>query len=476
MNIRWRIFLGYFLVLALGFGVLMRWVVQDARLQPKKATEESLVETSRLLASLLETGLDPNGMIQPGHLAQIMERTLQRRFAAQIYEVEKNRVGLRVYVTDHRGTVIYDSDQGRDLGADYSGWNDVYNTLRGRYGARATRGNPDDPDTSVMVVSAPVMAGERIVGVVGVAKPYASLAGLVRGNARRLLLVFGLVFLVVLGASYLVARWISGPIRKLTDHAKAVRDGRREPLPRLGGVEVAELGHAFADMRAALEGKRYVEQYVETLTHELKSPLSGIQASVELLEEDPELAQRHRFLHNIRRETDRMRTVVQRLLRLSELENRPAIEEPEPVDLATVVSEILSDTQPEAVRRDICFAGDRTAGPVQGDRFLIGQAIRNIVDNALTASPAGSTIAVHVGKTRDRMRVSVCDKGPGIPEYARDRVWERFYSLPTTEGGWKGTGLGLPFVREVMALHGGWAELYFPETGGTCCALIFPFP
>ncbi len=475
MKIQWRIFLGYVIVMAVGFSVLVRWVVRDVRLQPKKATEESLVETSRILASLLETELEPDGTIRTGHLQQLMDNTLKKRFSATIYQVEKNRVGLRVYVTDRNGIVIYDSDHGRDVGTDYAGWNDVYNTLRGRYGVRATRGDPDDPDSSVMVVSAPVRLQDQIVGVVAVAKPYASLAALVRANARRMVLLFGVVFLAVLAASYLVARWIAVPIRKLTDHARAIRDGSREAFPQLGSGEVAELGIAFRDMREALEGKRYVEQYVETLTHELKSPLSGIQASVELLKEDPDPTQRQRFLHNISRESERIRTVVQRLLRLSELENRTVIEEPVPVELASVVTETLADVAPEAARRDVRFSGERSPGCVMGDRFLVGQAIRNAVDNALAASPAGGTVEVSVRRTEDGLRVSVCDTGPGIPEFARVRVWERFYSLPSTDGGWKGTGLGLPFVREIMVLHGGRAELSFPESGGTCCSLFFPF-
>ena len=107
------------------------------------------------------------------------------------------------------------------------------------------------------------------------------------------MIAIALLTLLVAGLlGYLASRWITVPITRLTNYANGVREGRREPLPQLGKNEIGEMGHAFEGMREALEGKRYVEQYIQNLTHEIKSPLSAIKGAAELLAEPMEERQR----------------------------------------------------------------------------------------------------------------------------------------------------------------------------------------
>jgi len=111
---------------------------------------------------------------------------------------------------------------------------------------------------------------------------------------------------------------------------------------------------------------------------------------------------------------------------------------------------------------------------VQGDAFLLRQALVNLIDNAADFSPAGGEIALRLRRDGDRQRIEVGDRGPGVPDYALGRVFERFYSLPRPAGGSRSSGLGLCFVAEVASLHGGEAALANREGGGAQASLSVP--
>ena len=108
----------------------------------------------------------------------------------------------------------------------------------------------------------------------------------------------------------------------------------------------------------------------------------------------------------------------------------------------------------------------------RGEEFLLERALRNLLANALDFAPEGSEIRVDLRTENGHAVVEVSDRGPGVPDYARSKVFERFYSLPRPNGGRKSSGLGLPFVREVARLHGGSAELRDREGGGTISRLV----
>jgi len=110
---------------------------------------------------------------------------------------------------------------------------------------------------------------------------------------------------------------------------------------------------------------------------------------------------------------------------------------------------------------------------VIGDRFLVEQALRNLLDNAIDFSPRGGAVAVKLEAGDGYVRVEVRDQGPGIPDFASDRVFERFYSLPRPGSGARSSGLGLCFVREVAHLHRGEAELGNASGGGAVASVWF---
>ena len=449
-----RIFLVYFLFVGLAGWFVLGTVRDEIRPGVRQSTEETLVDTANLLAELLRDELRA-GTLGQGRLPEVLRAYGQRRPQAQIWGVTKSAVNHRIYVTDARGFVLLDSS-GQAVGEDYSRWNDVYLTLRGQYGARSTAEDPQDPDSSVMYVAAPIRDGERIIGVVSVAKPNRSLQPYIERSERRLAWLGGGLLALGLLVGALLSWWLSASLRRLTRYAGAVSAGQRAELPQLRGGELAQLAEAVAKMRTELEGKAYVERYVHTLTHELKSPLAAIRGAAELLEGEMPAEQRRRFVANIANEGARLEQLAERLLRLAQVEQRQGLEERVAVELHALVEELL---QSQAAR--IAAAGltvDNALPPglcVRGERFLLRQALANLLDNALDFAPPGGRLRLSAAAHDGRVELLVFNEGPAIPDYALPRLTERFYSLPRPASGRKSTGLGLNFVQEVADLHQG---------------------
>jgi two-component system sensor histidine kinase CreC len=510
VRLRTRIFLGFFVLTGAGIFFLVRWILDDLRSRYMESTEETMVDTANLLAALLQAEMAASGgfdtLAAPaapatsatsaasaaktasGHsapaarlpaerLREAFRLAYTRPLRARIHEVMKTKVDLRMYVTDSAGIVLFDSEGGRDEGRDYSRWNDVLRTLRGEYGARSTHVEPGEGSRSVMHVAAPIYAGGRVAGVLTVAKPTGSLDLFVRAASPKIAVAGGVAALAVTVLGLLATLLVTRPINRLTDYARAVRDGKAGPPPPLGRSEIGELGRAFEEMREALEGKKYVEQYVHTLTHELKSPISSVRGAAELLEEEMPAEKRAAFLANIRSEADRMRLLVERMLDLTALEGRRTLSETSRVDLSAVAGEALADVAPALQRKRLRVERDLPAGLwTSGEAFLLKQAFHNLVDNAIAFSPEGGTLAVRGSREDGEGGVSLVveDQGPGIPDFARERVFEKFYSLQRPDTGRKSSGLGLAIVAEISRLHRGGIRLENRPEGGLRAAWRLP--
>ena len=252
----------------------------------RESAEESLVETAQLLAVLVES-TSHDGALQTEALPPLFQSLYARRFTADIFGFEKTRVELRLTVVDRTGRVVFDS-MNRQLGADHSLWHDVHLALQGQYGARTSRDVDGDPKTSVRFVAAPVRdaAGDPIIGAVSVGKPVQSFGQFVEAARRKTLLVGATsVVAVLLLLAIILSVWLVRPFGVIADYVRYVRAQRSISLPRLGRRALGALGAAYDEMRDALAGRNYVADYVQTLTHEVKSPLSAIRGAAELPQE-----------------------------------------------------------------------------------------------------------------------------------------------------------------------------------------------
>jgi two-component system sensor histidine kinase CreC len=291
----------------------------------------------------------------------------------------------------------------------------------------------------------------------------------------RLLVGALLIAAVMVSAGWWIASKLTHSIERLTQYALTIRDGRRATPPASRADEIAALSRAFEEMRTSLEGKAHVERYTQALAHELKAPLSAIRGAAELLGEELPREERARFVGNLRAESDRMQRVVERLLELSALEARHGRMEFAPVDLRAVAAEAISHAQGMAEQRRIRleFAPGATTH-VDGEHFLLTQAIGNLLQNAIEFSPADGVVTVDITHDSKNASVTIADRGPGIPAFAVAQVFDRFYSLPRPETGRKSSGLGLSIVREIALLHGGGVTLGNQPEGGACAVLTLP--
>ncbi|MGF6490615.1 two-component system sensor histidine kinase CreC [Pseudomonas frederiksbergensis] len=449
-----RIFLVYVLFIGLTGYFVLNTVMEEIRPGVRQSTEETLVDTANLMAEILRDDFKA-GTLSQNRWPELLKAYGERQPKASIWGMPKNQVNHRIYVTDAKGIVVLDSS-GIAVGQDYSRWNDVYLTLRGEYGARSTRSNPDDSNSSVMHVGAPIRDNGQIIGVVTVAKPNSSLQPYVDRTERRLLIYgAGLIGLGLLFGA-LLSWWLSAALRRLTAYAQAVSEGRRVEVPHYRGGELEQLATALEQMRTQLEGKAYVERYVHTLTHELKSPLAAIRGAAELLQGEMPLAQQQRFVSNIDSESARMQQLIERLLNLAQVEQRQGLEERVAVPLAGLMDELLSAQaariEGKQLRVELQIAADLN---LLGEPFLLRQALGNLLENALDFTQARGVLRLRAERVGEQIEFRLFNQAEAIPDYALPRLSERFYSLPRPDSGRKSTGLGLNFVEEVVKLHGG---------------------
>lgn len=463
MKIRTRL-LAVFVLFNLSVVVgVMYLIAEEIRPNFLKAQEETLVDFSETLAGLVtENAVSLNSQGKPFIDTHLLQTTFQalphRELSAQIYELDKTQVDTRIYVVDVNGYVIFDSDNGRDVGKDYSKWRDVRKTMTGDYGARTSWADPTYPEGDTMYIARPIKWGDRTIGVLSVGKPTKN-ADTFMDNLTLKLWVSGIAFALFASlVGIMINLWITRPLDRLQKYAIGISKGERSILPDAGNNEVGDVGRALESMRKALDGKSYIEGYVHSLTHELKGPVAGIRGSSELLKEPLPNDQKDKFLNNIIGQTERIQNIVERLLDLSELENTQRLDKREKVDMTALVRVVIDAQKDYATVNDVIVKDQLENCTVKGDLFLLEQAVSNLIKNAIEHAETSSEVLVKLIKTRYGVQLSVVNVGDEIPEYALSRIFDRFYSLPKRDGQ-KGSGIGLSFVKEIVQLHGGQVDV-----------------
>ena len=468
MKLGLRLLLAFFLITGIAAFFVLRVFVLEVRPSVRQVMEDLLVDTANILAEMARDDLErmpPGGTLQQSAFAQNLRQYVARPVDAQISGLSKQTLDYRVYVTDATGRVVFDSGDTRTgasaLGQDFSRWRDVARTLRGEYGARATRELPTDDTSSVMHVAALVKSHDgRILGVLTVAKPLRTVQPFV-DRAERKILISGVWLLgLSLAVGVLVTGWLVWSVRRLRRFALEVQVGERRSPPQLSG-ELGELATAMEAMRDRLEDRQHLERTVRALTHELKSPMTAIGAAAELLQDELPSADRQAFAHDIQEQVTRLRVLVERMLELSKLEQRRALEHPQLMELGELAAAVAARAATRARQRGVPLQWSRreSGSQVQGDAELLELAIANLMDNAIDFSPSGCAVELAVWADAEGVHLRVRDQGPGVEDFALPRLGERFFSTmrpaPLGEPVRKGSGLGLAIVHEVMSLHHG---------------------
>ena len=194
---------------------------------------------------------------------------------------------------------------------------------------------------------------------------------------------------------------------------------------------------------------------MRALTHELKSPLAAIRGAGELLQDPLPEPDRYAFATDILAQTQRLQSLVDRLLELSKLEQRQELHRPQNLVLADFLASFVALTQIERTHIAIDLIANEDSQTVRIEPALLALALSNLLDNAAAFAPPGSrTTLAAVGRS-----IVVQDMGPGVPDFALPKLGQKFFSTVRPDGHTKGSGLGLAIVAQTMALHGGTLQI-----------------
>lgn len=448
-----RIFLLYIgFVVVCGY-IVTKTVTSEVKPAVRQTMEETLVDMSSLIAVMVADDVK-NGTLQQSQYPELLSDYSLLESKASIWGLDKTATNKRIYITDISGTVILDSN-GKDVGKDYSRWNDVYLTLRGKYGARTTKLNALDEMSTVMHVASPIMNGLDIIGSVTVSKANSAMQPFIERSQNRLIkwgVILGLIAILI-GA--LLAWRITQALNRLSYYAEQTIKGEKIAAPTFRMFyEFGELALVLDKMRHQLEGKNYAEHYVQTLTHELKSPLAAIKGASEILQTPISDESRQRFLENIENESNRVHLLIDRMLKLSIVEQQQVIEDKQSIDINEACELAFRGLESRFTSKNISSALQLSSNDkISGDSFLLQQAIINLLENAVDFTPENGTIKLSVIKENTQFSIVVFNKGEAIPEYALTKITTKFYSLPRPDTNMKSTGLGLNFVDEIAQLH-----------------------
>jgi two-component system, OmpR family, phosphate regulon sensor histidine kinase PhoR len=217
--------------------------------------------------------------------------------------------------------------------------------------------------------------------------------------------------------------------------------------------------------------------FVADVSHELRTPIASIAAAAETLADaQPDRAESAELLGLIRRQSDRMRELIDDLMDLAQIESGAVPLVREEVPLRELLSEIAEDLEAGARDRgvDLRVLGD-DAVTAMGDRRRLGQLARNLLDNAIKFSPSGAPVVVRVFYQAGRPGFSVEDLGPGIPKAERDKIFQRFYQVDRSRSKVRpGSGLGLAIVKHIAQLHGATVDVEGEVGQGSTFRVSFP--
>jgi signal transduction histidine kinase len=377
-----------------------------------------------------------------------------------IVERVSDRIGGRVLVVDEAGLLLADSLQPPGpVPPSYASRPEVTLALRGypSWAVRASRTLGYD----ILVSGVPIGSGGQTIGAVRLSYPMAEVQAAIR-RAWWVLGVAGLVvFAIGMALAWGLARWISRPLRGAAEVARRIARGDMGArVPVDGPDEVRELARDLNDMTARVADRARADRaFAANASHQLRTPLTALRLSLEeaLLGPDPRGEARYAL-----EQVDRLEATVEALIGLGRHR-----EDEGPTELIDVPALVHSVAAALEVEDRLEVHGEGRALAHEG---RVREVLVNLVANAVRYG--GERIRVSIGPTADRLRISVEDDGPGVPDDERDAVFDRFARGRNALG--PGSGLGLALARELAAADGGSIDLTDSELGGAQFILSYP--
>lgn len=471
-SIRAKLVIASFLIVLLPIYFLNRYAIRSFDKFTSHALEEEMITEATVLGEYYRAIV----LSTRDKSAEGRQQEFQR-----LLESFGDKVQSRLQILSPGGIVLFDSRDPAVVGADLSARRSVASAMRGQYEAEWDV----TPDVRFVYyyVPMPVLENGRVVGIAYVSHHTGQITKAITRmkDDQRMALLVAVAFAAVI--SLLLAQTMTRRLRALTRAARNFATGTESTLDlRIrGNDEIAELARAVDNMATEIERRNdYNRDFMSTVMHELKTPVTAIRGAVEVLQEGAvdDAEARQRFLENIRYEADRLMRLAGELGELTKLDVETLRGQREQLDYCDCVRGVLERLMPTFDQEHAAFKAEipDDAIQVRVAPGRIEQVISNILENAFRYTPADGNVVLSVELTdQDAVVTSVCDSGPGVAEAQLARVFERFYTTePRGEPRDYGSGLGLSIARSIVENHQGriWAE----SPSGEGARIIFSLP
>ncbi|UCC56989.1 MAG: HAMP domain-containing protein [Gammaproteobacteria bacterium] len=281
--------------------------------------------------------------------------------------------------------------------------------------------------------------------------------------------------------SILFAFLITRPIRQVDQAIRRLGDGQfLETLVVRGPRDLEQLGERLNWLRnRLLELEQEKTKFLQHMSHELKTPLTAIRESAELMNEQVFgnlNSQQHEIVDILRDNSIQLQKLIEDLLNFSGLRTRTSRQFRDRVKLKTMIEDVLEDHKATLLSRKLDLRPTLQQVSIEGDKEKLRILVDNLVSNAIKYSPDGSPLWVLLSERDKQAVIEVVDSGPGIPEAERERVFEAFFqgAPPADKGRVRGTGLGLSIAREYAQVHGGDITVLDSGKGGARLQIVLP--
>ena len=304
-----------------------------------------------------------------------------------------------------------------------------------------------------------------------------------REELRQLVLIFVLGLPVAIAAAglggYTLARRALLPVERMTERARSITAERLSDrlVVENPDDEMGRLATVFNETLGRLESSfEQMRRFTADVSHELRTPLTAIRSVGEVgLRDHRDEAAYRGIIGSMLEESDRLASLVDRLLTLSRAETGQAKLSVDVFDLCELAEEVAGHLDVLAEERGQSIVVEPTGAPhACADRVVVRQAVINLVDNAIKFSPVGGRIRIRVAETPSEATLDVIDSGAGIDAAARDRIFDRFYRAAGAADGAAGAGLGLSIAKGAVEANGGRLTLAASGAEGSTFRIALP--
>jgi len=416
----------------------------------------------------------PDDAVVPAQPAEPVAIEVARTLRPIVHEAQRMTLaGIRIL--DSHGVVVA-ATQDEDIGRSLASQEEVAHALRGAPKA-ALRERDVDPagyslmslsrNTAVRVfVAVPILAEQRVLGAVLVSRTPRNIVQTLYSKRLALLELAVVLIATVVALAWFTGQTVIRPTRQLAAMARRVARGETravQPLDRPLMREARQISESIVTVARTLEARAdYVRELALGISHEFKTPLTGIRGGAELLRdhlEEMSEEERRRFLSNILADTARLERLVSRILELARAD-AVTPQGNERCDVAAAAAEIVAEAQKTGQR--VSIVDLPTPLPATIERASFDIVLANLLDNARQHAGPKASVTISGRQDRDAVIVEVRDDGPGVSAGNAERIFDRFFTTKRDSGG---TGLGLAIAQRRVVAFGGELSLVAAEQG-----------